>query len=107
MDDKEERSIWDRLAVLEIKLDLLLANCPECKAEIKQHGLTIVEIYSSLKSSHKRIDEVVAEIDSTKKEVKKDIEMTKKEIYWTAGAIVTGITVVVNMIFLILERSGK
>ena len=96
MDEKEERSIWDRLAVLEIKLDLLLANCPECKAEIKQHGLTIVEIYSSLKSAHKRIDEAGAEINST-----------KKEIYWTAGAIVTGITVVVNMIFLILERSGK
>ena len=56
MEKEEERSLYDRLTTMEVKIDIILANCQECRKDVKEHGKDIVKLVASSSSAHKRID---------------------------------------------------
>jgi hypothetical protein len=79
-----ERELSDRLIRLEIKMDIVLAQCPPCQARVQAHDIALAKVDESAKSAHKRIDNV----------------------YRTAGYISAGVGFALQVIAFIIQRGG-
>ena len=65
MDEKLTREVLDRLVTIEAKLTLITIEHPVCQKQVNDHSVEIAETKSSVKSAHKRIDDMSNRIYKT------------------------------------------
>ena len=65
MDEKLTREVLDRLITIEAKLTLITTEHPMCQKQVNDHSVEIAETKSSVKSAHKRIDDMSNRIYKT------------------------------------------
>ena len=65
MSDEVTREVLDRLITIESTLKLLVQEHPTCKAQVNNHSVEIAETKNSVKSAHKRIDDMSNRIYKT------------------------------------------
>ena len=58
MSDEVTREVLDRLITIESTLKLLVQEHPACKEQVNKHSVEIAETKNSVKSAHKRIDDM-------------------------------------------------
>ncbi len=65
MDEKLTREVLDRLITIEAKLTLITIEHPVCQKQVNDHSVEIAETKSSVRSAHKRIDDMGSRIYKT------------------------------------------
>ena len=58
LSDEVTREVLDRLITIESTLKLLVQEHPACKEQVNKHSVEIAETKNSVKSAHKRIDDM-------------------------------------------------
>ena len=65
LSDEVTREVLDRLITIESTLKLLVQEHPACKEQVNKHSVEIAETKSSVRSAHKRIDDMSNRIYKT------------------------------------------
>ena len=65
LSDEVTREVLDRLITIESTLKLLVQEHPACRAQVNNHSVEIAETKNSVKSAHKRIDDMSSRIYKT------------------------------------------
>ena len=65
LSDEVTREVLDRLITIESTLKLLVQEHPACRAQVNDHSVEIAEIKNSVRSAHKRIDDMSDRIYKT------------------------------------------
>jgi len=65
LSDEATREVLDRLITIESTLKLLVQEHPDCRAQVNKHSVEIAETKSSVRSAHKRIDDMGSRIYKT------------------------------------------